>query len=340
MSSPNAIIDHLFADFSLPGVPGVSVMVIRNGEEILTANYGLANLETAAPCLGNTNYRLASVTKEFTAMAVMILAERGKLSLDDHLPKFFPGFPQFGNAITVRHLLTHTSGLLAYEDLIPAGTTVQVKDHDVVELLRRQDKTMFPPGGKFHYSNTGYAFLAMIAQTVSGVSFAQFLHDNIFQPIGMHDTVAYEAGISTVPHRALGYSAVIHKDTVRRAFEMTDQSLTSAVLGDGGIYSSIKDMFHWDQALYTEKLISRKMLRQAFTASSASSDFKGSGYGFGWYVGQQRGVPCVWHYGGTCGFSTHIERYPERQFSLIMLCNRREAPLADLSRAVADAYWK
>jgi CubicO group peptidase (beta-lactamase class C family) len=121
---------------------------------------------------------------------------------------------------------------------------------------------------------------------------------------------------------------------------MTDQSLTSAVLGDGGIYSSTVDLFRWDQALYTEKLVRQEMLQQAFTASSTSSDFKGSGYGFGWYVGDQRGEPCVWHYGGTCGFSTHIERYPRRKLSLIVLANRRNAPLAELSRAVIDQYWK
>ena len=314
-------------------------MLIKEGQPVLSASYSLANLETGAACAAQTNYRLASVTKQFTAMSIMILAQRGKLTLNDSLPKFFPDFPAYGKEITVRQLLTHTSGLLAYEDLIPPSTTAQVKDRDVVQLLRQQDKTMFAPGAQFHYSNTGYAFLAQIVETISGQTFAQFLHDNIFQPLGMAGTVAYEAGVSTVPHRALGYSAVVSPDERRRNFELTDQSLTSAVLGDGGIYSSINDLFKWDQALYTERLVRKEMLQQAFTAHSRGSDFKGSGYGFGWYVGEQRGVPCVWHYGETCGFSTHIERYPQRKLSLIVLANRRQAPLADLSRAVVDLYW-
>ena len=127
----------------------------------------------------------------------------------------------------------------------------------------------------------------------------------------------------------------------RAFFEMTDQSADqAAVLGDGGIYSSTTDLFKWDQALYTERLVRRKMLQQAFTASSKTSDSPDSGYGFGWYVGDRHGVPCVWHYGGTCGFSTHIERYPQKNLTLIVLANRRGAPLADISRAITDLYWK
>jgi CubicO group peptidase (beta-lactamase class C family) len=335
----NPTIDHLFADFSLAGVPGASLMVIEDGKICLAASYGLANLASGTDCATETNYRLASVTKQFTAMSILILAERGKLSLDDRLPKFFPGYPAHGKDITLRHLLTHTSGLLAYEDLIPPSATVQVKDKDVLELLRQQDKTMFPPGTAFHYSNTGYAFLALVVAEVSGVPFAKFLRENIFQPLGMNNTVAFEAGISTVPHRALGYVAEISGDKTRRAFVLADQSMTSAVLGDGGIYSSTADLFKWDQALYTEQLVRREILQQAFTASSRTSDAANSGYGFGWYVGSHRGVSCVWHYGGTCGFSTHIERYPQKKLSLIVLANRRSAPLAEISRAIIDLYW-
>jgi CubicO group peptidase (beta-lactamase class C family) len=336
----NLTIDHLFADFSLPGVPGASVMLIEDGNILLSSSYGLANLETGTACSSDTNYRLASVTKQFTAMSIMILVGRRKVSLDDHLEKFFPGYPAHGKDITVRRLLTHTSGLLDYEDLIPPATTVQVKDKDVLELLRHQNKTMFPPGTAFHYSNTGYAFLALIVAAASGKTFAQFLHKNIFQPLGMANTVAFEAGISIVPHRALGYAAAPGGPNHVRSFKLSDQSVTSAVLGDGGIYSSTTDLFKWDQALYTEKLVPREMLKQAFTVSSSTSDAPGSGYGFGWYIGSHRGVPCVWHYGSTCGFSTRIERYPQKKFTLILLANRHSAPLSEITRAITDMYWK
>jgi CubicO group peptidase (beta-lactamase class C family) len=215
-----------------------------------------------------------------------------------------------------------------------------VKDKDVLQLLRRQNKTMFPPGSAFHYSNTGYAFLALIVEAVSGGTFANFLHDNIFLPLGMANTVAFESGISTVPHRALGYTAESTGTDHSKAFRQTDQSTTSAVLGDGGIYSSTTDLFKWDQALYTEQLVGRGMLKQAFTASSSTSDAAGSGYGFGWYIGSHRGVPSVWHYGSTCGFSTRIERYPQKKLTLVILANRRDASLSEISRAITEMYWK
>lgn len=315
-------------------------MLIEDGKPVLSSSYGLANLEAKTPCAAETNYRLASVTKQFTAMSILILAQRGQLSLDDSITKFFPGFPDCGSAIKLRMVLSHTSGLLDYEDLMPASFTGQVHDRDVLELLRQQNKTMFPPGTKFHYSNTGYSFLALIVGAVSGKPFAQFLHDNIFQPLGMNNSVAYERGISTVPNRAFGYHAVESADKKRRVFEFSDQSTTSAVLGDGGIYSSTVDMAKWDQALYTEKLISHELFKEAVTAHSTTSDFDHSGYGYGWYVGKRHGVPCYWHYGSTCGFSTHIERYPEKKLSLIVLTNRRNAPIADISNAIVDEYWK
>jgi CubicO group peptidase (beta-lactamase class C family) len=318
-------VDEEFAEFDGADVPGLVFMSVENEEVSLVRSYGLANLQTRERCQPRTNFRLASVTKSFTAMAILILAERGALSLDDKLAGFFPGFPPCGNDITLRHLLTHTSGLLDYEDLIPAGTDVALKDRNVLEILQRQDKTRFEPGARFRYNNGGYALLALIVEAVSKRTFAEFLRENIFGPLGMDNTVAYEAGVSEVPHRALGYSKR------GAAFEPTDQSLTSAVLGDGGIYSSALDLFKWDQALYTEKLIRRPLLQEAFAAHSGVSDVEGSGYGFGWYVERGR----VWHYGATCGFSASFHRFPARKRSVILLANRSEAGLEAIVRKIA-----
>jgi CubicO group peptidase (beta-lactamase class C family) len=292
-------------------------------------SYGLANLETRMMCLPHTNFRLASVTKQFTAMAIMMLAEEGALSLDDTLARFFREFPPYGHDITIRHLLTHTSGLPDYETLIPPGTTAQLRDSDVLEILRCQNKTAFRPGSRFAYSNGGYALLALIVEVAARQTFAEFLRENIFLPLGMNGTVAYVAGRSEVPQRALGYS----KTGV--SFSRTDQSLTSAVLGDGGIYSSALDLLKWDQALYTDGLVGESMLRQAFTAHSSSSDMPGSGYGFGWYVARRGGEEHVWHYGSTCGFSTSFHRFPDRKWSVILLANRSEAGLEAIVRKIA-----
>jgi len=317
------------AEFDRPDVPGLALMVIENGAATVMRCFGLANLKTGVRCEPHTNFRLASVTKQFTAMAILFLSEHRALSLEDKLPRFFPDFPPCGKEITIRQLLTHTSGLLDYEHFIPPGTRTALKDRDVLDILRRQDKMHFPPGTRFRYSNGGYALLALITEAVSGRSFAGFLRENIFRPLGMEGTVAYEAGISEAPHRALGY-------TRRGAiFAQTDQSLTSAVLGDGGIYSSVLDLCKWDQALYTQKLIHDPLLQEAFTAHSSVSDFHRSGYGFGWYVEGQGEHQRLWHYGATCGFSSSFHRFPAKKRSVILLANRSEAGLETIARKIA-----
>jgi CubicO group peptidase (beta-lactamase class C family) len=324
-------LDSLFAEYNRPDSPGASVMVIQNGKVLFAKGYGLANLEDKIPCSTNTNFRLASVTKQFTAMAVMILADRKKLSLSERLTDFFPEFPEYGRAITVRHLLSHTSGLIDYEDVIPKGTEIPVLDRDVLRLLMQQDKTYFPPGSKYKYSNSAYSLLALIVETRSGSTFAQFLKRNIFQPLKMTNTLAYEQGLSVVPNRAYGYSAD------GAGFKRTDQSLTSSVLGDGGIYSSVADLRKWDQALYTGKLVSPKMLKQAFTPA-VQTDHPNTGYGFGWYIGSYRGLKEIWHSGTTRGFTTRIARFPEKKFTVIILTNRNEAKLAEMPHQIADSY--
>ena len=192
-----AAVDALFRDYAQPDVPGASVVIIQDGKVLLGKSYGLANCEEKIPSAPDTNYRLASVTKQFTAMAIMILADRKQLSLEAPITDFFPEFPAYGKAITIRHLLNHTSGLLDYEDLIPQGTVLPVVDINVLRLLQKEQKTYFTPGTQFRYSNTGYAFLALVVEKVSGLTFAHFLQENIFKPLHMDHTIAYEQGIST-----------------------------------------------------------------------------------------------------------------------------------------------
>jgi CubicO group peptidase (beta-lactamase class C family) len=324
--------DELFQDYNKPGVPGASVIVVRKGKVVFAKGYGLADVEGHVPCATNTNFRLASVTKQFTAMAVMILAERKRLSLNETLADFFPEFPAYGRTITVRQLLTHTSGLIDYEDVIPKGTTIPVLDRDVLRLLLQQDKTYFPPGTKFRYSNSAYALLALIVEARSGQMFARFLKLNIFEPLKMENTLAYEQGMSLIPNRAFGYTAE------GSAFQRTDQSLTSSVLGDGGIYSSVVDLRKWDAGLRAGKLVKKKTLEQIF-APGPESDHPGTRYGFGWYTGEYRGAGEIWHSGTTRGFSTRIVRYPDKGSAVIILTNRNEAQLSDLAHAIADAWF-
>jgi CubicO group peptidase (beta-lactamase class C family) len=324
--------DTLFRGLGNADSPGVSAMVIHQGEVLFAHGFGLANLEAHQPCGPETNYRLASVTKQFTAMAAILLLAKGKLSFDERLTDIFPEFPAYGKTITVRQLLSHTSGVLDYEPLIPNGTQIPVGDRDVLRLLMRQQTTYFTPGSRYRYSNSGYALLALAVESRSGKTFAHFLRHHIFEPLAMQNTLAYQPGLSFVPNRAFGYS----RDG--KGFKRTDQSLTSSVLGDGGIYSSVADLYHWDQALYNDQLVNRSLLREIFKPA-VQTELPRTGYSLGWYVSHYHGVKELWHHGETIGFRTRIARFPQKRFTVIILANRSEAQLDELPHRIVDIYF-
>ncbi len=327
-----AAMDALFSDYAQPGAPGASVIVIEDDKVLFKKAYGLANLEAKISATPATNYRLASVTKQFTAMAIMILAERKRLSSDDTLASFFPGFPEYGKQITVRHLLNHTSGIIAYEDVMDENATVPLTDQDVLELMKRQDRTNFPPGSAYRYSNSGYVLLGLIVEKASGMSFPDFLQKNIFAPLKMKGTVLYHRDDrSDEAHRAYGYSK---RDDL---FVRTDQSLTSSTRGDGTVYSSVEDLYKWDRALRGSRLVKRATLQQAFT-SGAQVD-EDTGYGFGWFIEKRHGQRTVWHSGNTIGSTQFIRRYLDRKFTIIVQANRNNAPLAELADKIEEIYF-
>jgi len=319
-------VDALLRNYA-GGVPGAAVLVLRDGAPFVRASYGLADLETGTPATPATNYRLASVTKQFTAASVLLLAEDGRLTLDDRAHGWLPSLPKAAETVTIGHLLTHTSGLIDYEDVLPADFAAQVHDADVLRLLETQDRTYFRPGTRYRYSNSGYALLALIAQRAAGKTFATLLQERIFQPLAMFNTVAYEEGISTVNDRAFGYTQQAGR------WHRTDQDQTSAVLGDGGIYSSIDDLAKWDAALYDGRLLQPSSLRAAFTPATHTDD-PGVEYGYGWRITGET----LWHSGETVGFRNVIVRYPKRHVTVIVLTNRNEPepyPLAlDIARTV------
>ena len=335
LSQPDrAFLDSLFHPFN-GRVPGASIVIIREGTAVASAAYGMADVEHGIRATTETNYRLASVTKQFTAMAIMILKERGLLSYDDSLTTFFPSFPRIGRQITVRHLLHHTSGVADYEDLIPDSATVQVLDRDVLRLVSGVDTAYFPPGTKFRYSNTGYSLLALIVEKVSGERFARFLEQNIFRPVGMVGSVAFESGVSEVPRRALGY---VPRGTGGE-FEGRDQSVTSAVLGDGGIYSSVEDLRKWDAELANPHIVSPAALREAFTPDQLPSG-EITGYGFGWYIDQFQGKRRIHHSGSTVSFRTHLMRFPDERLTIIILMNRSNGDPGALAEQIARRMLK
>jgi len=260
----------------------------------------------------------------------MLLAKDRKLRYDQPARDILPELPPSAQGVTVRHLLNHTSGLPDYEDLIPDSQTVQVSDRDVLALLARKDTLYFPAGTQYRYSNSGYVLLGLIVERVSGLSLPAFLHARIFAPLGMGASVAHVEGKDTVPHRAYGYSP----DS--SGFKPTDQSVTSATLGDGGIYTNVDDLVRWDAALYGDKLVDAATLRLATTPPVLPAGAE-TQYGFGWFVDSYRGVKRWRHTGETSGFRNAIQRYPDRRFTVIVLTNRSSGEPGVLAERIADA---
>ncbi|HET7790290.1 MAG TPA: serine hydrolase domain-containing protein [Gemmatimonadales bacterium] len=324
-------LDSLFAAYAPLTGPGASVVVVRAGMIAYEKSFGAADVEARVPATPRTNYRLASLTKEFTAMAVMLLVQDGKLRYDEPLTAIFPELPAWGRGITLRNLLNHTSGIWDYEDLIPDSQTTQVHDRDVLALVARQDSTYFKPGSAWRYSNTGYALLSLAVERASGMSFARFLHDRIFAPLGMEGTVAHVDGVDSVPRRAFGYT--VDSSGVHR----TDQSTTSAVLGDGGIYSSVADLARWAVALAMHTLLDSAAFAPAVTPVTLA-DGTSSGYGMGWFVDSYGGTTRYWHYGETRGFANVIFRFPERRLTIVILANRNGDPPKAIAERIADRY--
>jgi CubicO group peptidase (beta-lactamase class C family) len=337
-------VDEIFASLKSRDLPGTAVLVIQNGRIVFERGYGVTDLRTRRPIDGHTDFRLASVTKQFTAMAIMLLVHDGKLRYETRLTDIFPDFPDYGRQITVRQLLNHTSGLKDYEDLMPKDYEEgrqelrQIQDVEVLELLEREKTTNFSPGTRWDYSNSGYVVLGMIVGKVSGEPFAQFLHDRIFVPLHMTGSIAYVKGKEEVPNRAYGHS---NEGTSRHE---TDQSPTSATLGDGGVYSSLEDLAKWDAALRRHTLLSPVEMAPALTpvkvpeGQVTEPDGRPAEYGFGWFLNPYHGHKRMWHYGETRGFRTAIQRFVDDKLTVIVLCNRSDLDPTAFALKVADVY--
>ena len=337
-------VDSLLKGLIAEREPGAAVLVARNGRAVYNSARGVADMQAMRPIDFRTNFRLASVTKQFTAAAIMLLVRDGKLRYEDRLTDLFPDFPEYGRAITIRNLLDHTSGLPDYEELMPAyDRTVpvedaQIQDAEVLDLLKRQNAGWFVPGSLWRYSNSGYVLLGLIVEKVSGRSFPKFLKERIFTPLNMTDTLAFVRGENKVPNRAFGYG----KENGR--WNMTDQSPTSATLGDGGVYSSLADLLQWDDALRRHSLLGEPEMRPALTPVRVPSkgptgpDGAPADYGFGWFLNGWKGHVRMWHYGETTGFRTAIQRFTDDGLTVIVLCNRADLDAPALSLKVAGIY--
>jgi len=337
--------------------PGLALLVRRGGRTVVARGWGLRDLRTRVVVDERTGFRLASVTKPFTATAVMLLVRDGKLRYDTLLSDVFPSFPAYGRGITIRHLLTHTSGLPDYEELMAVAekggaarwtAERQIRDDEVLTLLRGATSGRFAPGTGWAYSNSGYVLLGLVVARVSGLRFGDFLAKRIFRPLGMERTLAYEAGKNEVPARAFGH------EREGGAFRERDQRPTSATLGDGGVYSTLEDLARWDEALRTSALLSPGAMKPAldpvtlpdgslprWPAGEASGDNLAPGervaYGFGWFLDPWQGRRRMWHHGDTIGFRAAVERLPDDGLTVVVLANRGDLDARKIALDVADA---
>jgi CubicO group peptidase (beta-lactamase class C family) len=282
----------------------------------------------------------------------MLLVHDGKLRYDQRITDVLPDFPEYGRAITVRHLLTHTAGLPDYEELMgPSWTAVhQIQDENVLSLLKQQTTPKFAAGTKWAYSNSAYVLLGLMVAKVSGEPFERFLHARIFAPLHMTDTLAFVAGGNNVPNRAFGHTKQAS------GFIETDQSSTSATLGDGGVYSNLEDLAKWDAALEAHTLLGEEEMRAAVSPvrlndrsqpswpASPGEDNLNPGrpvsYGFGWFLDPYQGHARMWHAGSTIGFRTVIERFTGEKLTVVILCNRTDLDPSELALRVVDVLWK
>jgi CubicO group peptidase (beta-lactamase class C family) len=307
----DALLTELYENRDLNGV----VLAAQKGKVIFKKAYGYANFETQTLLTTSTPFNLAAVSKQFTAMGIMILAERGKLKYDDSIVNYLPELDY--KDITIRHLLNHTSGLVEYVKLFETyewGTSKIADNNDVIEFFEKyKPKPRFKAGSAYRYSNTGYVLLACIIERVSGQSFEVFLKQNIFDPLGMRHSFAYNLKMKKCPQqRAMGYAIA------RTRIEHYDLIFLDGIMGDGNVYCSADDLFKWDQALYTEKLVKKSTLALAFTPGRLN-DGRFTHYGFGWIISTDRKI--MKHPGAWRGFSAMIHRNIAAKSTLIFLDN-------------------
>jgi CubicO group peptidase (beta-lactamase class C family) len=317
------------AEMQKQKIPGVSIVVLKEGKIEKAAGYGLANVELNVPATANTIYQSGSVGKQFTATLAMMLVEESKLKLEDHITQYLPGAPESWKDITVYHLLTHTSGIKNYG---PFALNFR-KDYSDNELIQLTGKLPldFPPGEKWNYSNTGYVMLGILITNVSHKFYGDVLKEKIFGPLAM-ETARIISEEDIVPNRAAGYRLVKGK---LKNQEYVSPSLNRTA--DGSLYLTVLDFAKWDGALYGERLLKRTSLEQMWTPVKLNNGTTRP-YGFGWAIGDKDGKRIVEHGGAWQGFVTYIIRYLDARLTVVVLTNLARANPGTIAKKVAGLY--
>ena len=326
----NSVDEYVRSEMQRQHIPGLALLVSRNGKIVQAQGYGLSNVELQVPVKPETIFQSGSMGKQFTATAIMMLVEDGKIALDDPISKYFPGAPASWSEVTIRELLSHTAGFTDY----PAKFDFR-RDYTEAQLLKIVEgiPLAFPPGTRWSYSNLGYLTLGVLIHRVTGKFYGDFLQERIFQPLGMSTTrIISEADI--IPNRAAGYRLV--KGQLKNQEWVSPTLNTTA---DGALYFSILDLAKWDAALYTEKLLKRSSFDEMWTVAKLKNGQPNSGsYGFGWSILKINGHRVLDHGGSWQGFRTHISRYVDDKLTVVVLTNLDAADPSRIAGKVASLY--
>jgi CubicO group peptidase (beta-lactamase class C family) len=320
--------EYVQSEIRTQHIAGLSVAVMDNGRILLAKGYGLANVEHQVPVKPETIFQSGSIGKQFTATAVMMLVEDGKITLDDKIGRYLTNAPSSWTNVTVRHLLTHTAGFTGY----PKGFDLQ-RDYTEDELLTciAAVPLAFGPGEKWSYSNLGYVTLGILIHKVTGEFYGDFLQERIFRPLGMNTArIISEADI--IPNRAAGYRLV---DGKWKNQEWVSPTMNTTA--DGSLYLSVLDMAKWDAALYTDKLLKKSRLEEMWTPVRLNNG-KTQGYGFGWNLGEVRGHRIIEHGGSWQGFKSHIARYTDEKLTVVVFANQVRSNPARIAHHIAALY--
>jgi CubicO group peptidase (beta-lactamase class C family) len=329
-----ARIDRIFAPWDKPDSPGCALAVVKDGHVVYQHGYGSANLDYNVPITPESVFYIASLSKQFVAASVALLAQQGKLSLDDDVREYVPELPDYGHTITIQHLVHHTSGLRDYLTLMQlAGMRWEDvhSEQEILELVCRQKGLNFAPGEKFRYCNTGYLLLAEIVHRVSGRTLRQFAQQEIFRPLGMVHSHFHDDSTHVVPNRAISY-APAENGTFRVNYLANWNKV-----GSGGLLSTAEDLARWDRNFYDKKLGGEEFVKTLHCRGTLN-DGTVLPYAFGLVIGEYRGLKTVSHGGSFMGFRTVLMRFPEQTFSVIILANLADVNPTALAQEVAKVY--
>jgi CubicO group peptidase (beta-lactamase class C family) len=332
-SSVHGRVDAVFAQWNRTDSPGCAVGVYHNGTIEYARGYGMANLELGVALSPQSIFDIGSTSKQFTAMSIMLLARDGKLSLDDDIRKYVPELPNYGKTITIRHILTHTSGIRDYLTLwglAGVDDADLTTDDDALALIARQRELNFAPGDQWLYSNSGFFLASVIVKRVSGKTLARFAAERIFAPLGMTHTRFNDDHMAIIPNRATGYAP---RDSGGWATSMSNFEQT----GDGAVQTSIEDMQRWDENFYTGTVGGTEILA-TMQKTAVLNDGKQQTYALGLMVDRYRGLRAVSHGGSWAGYRAELLRFPEQHLSVACLCNLARTNPSLLARRVAEVY--